>query len=137
MHRIIRLCKNIKYLGFITDYNKYVQTISLADVCWSNSEISYLTRPAVECLLLGKPVIIPDKPAVLGLEHFRPIRTYLPDCIHIISHDESTTNPHLIYQFLQQIIKTSPSCSQIKNCIELYLKSRYQFTLKLIKFILD
>jgi glycosyltransferase involved in cell wall biosynthesis len=137
MHRIIRLCKNIKYLGFITDYNKYIQTLSLADICWSNSEITYLTRPAIECLLLGKPVIIPDKPAVLGLENFRPIRTYLPDHIYIISHDESITNPNLIYHTLQQIIKTSPSCSQIKNSIELYLKLRYQFNSKLLKFILD
>jgi glycosyltransferase involved in cell wall biosynthesis len=137
MDRLTRLCKNIKYLGFINDYDKYIQTLSLADVCWSNSEITYLTRPAIECLLLGKPVIIPDKPAVLGLENFRPIRTYLPDYIYIISHDGSITNPNLIYNTLQQILKTSPSCFQIKNNIRLYLKSHYEFNSKLLKFIIN
>jgi len=137
MDRITRLCRNVKYFGFIIDYDKYIQTLSLADVCWSNSEVTYLSRPAIECLLLGKPVIISDKPAVLGLENFRPIRTYLPDYIYIISHDGSITNSSLIYNVLQQILTTSPSCLQIKNNIRLYLKSNYEFNSKLLKFIID
>jgi glycosyltransferase involved in cell wall biosynthesis len=136
MYRLTRLCRNVKYLGFLIDYDEYIQTLSLADVCWSNSEVTYLSRPAVECLLLGKPVIISDKPAVLGLEKFRPIRTYLPDYIYIVSHDDSLTNPTLIFNVLQEIRKDLPSCLQIKNNIESYLKLHYEFNSKLLRHVM-
>jgi len=137
MDRISTNCENVKYFGFVNDYDEYVQILSQADICWSNSEITYLTRPAVECLLLGKPVIIPDKPAVLGLEHYRPIKIYLPDDVYIISHDKSIYDFKLIYNVIKEILGKSQLCPKIKNNIKQYLDSRSEFNLKLLNFIIN
>ncbi len=137
MSRISTRCKNIKYFGFLNNYDEYIQILSSADICWSNSEITYLTRPAIECLLLGKPVIIPDKPAVLGLENYRPIRIYLPDGVYIISHDRSIYDSKLISHTIKEILGNSQLCTKIKYKIKQYLETRYKFNLKLLNFILD
>jgi hypothetical protein len=137
MNRITKICKNVKYYGFLNDYDTYTQILSQADICWSNAEITYLTRPAVECLLLGKPVIIPDKPAVLGLEHYRPTRIYLPDDVYIISHDKSIYDFTLIYNIIKEILGKSQLCPRIKNNIKQYLDLRSKFNLKLLNYIIN
>lgn len=55
---------HIKYLGLITNPQKLAKIYQAADVVFSNSDESYLARPAVEALAGGTPILIPSVPAM-------------------------------------------------------------------------
>jgi hypothetical protein len=128
-----KFCHNIRYLGFITDYEKYINLILTSDICWSNAEITYVTRPAIECLLLGKPVIIPDRPAVNVLTIYKPIKRYLPKHVYIISYRNAIKDQLLIYRSIIKIIESSYKCIEIKRDTVSYIERLKKFN----KFVLD
>jgi glycosyltransferase involved in cell wall biosynthesis len=55
---------NVCYLDYISDRTELARLYAAVDVVWSCGDDTYLTRPAVESLATGTPIIIPDRPNV-------------------------------------------------------------------------
>lgn len=55
-----------KFVGYISDTNELANLYNSVDIVWAPADIDYLSRPGVEALASGTPVIISDIPAVSG-----------------------------------------------------------------------
>lgn len=56
----------IRYVGYVSGSESLTEYYRWADVVWAPADIDYLSRPGVEALASGCPVLISDIPAVGG-----------------------------------------------------------------------
>lgn len=56
----------VNYLGYVSSREVLRQWYERADLTWAPADIDYLSRPGVEALASGCPVVVSDIPAVLG-----------------------------------------------------------------------
>lgn len=56
----------VRYIGYLSSRSALKDQYSRADVTWAPADVDYLSRPGVEALASGCPVIVSDVPAVGG-----------------------------------------------------------------------
>jgi glycosyltransferase involved in cell wall biosynthesis len=54
----------VRYFGYVTDRYQLADIYAHTDVVWAPADTTYLSRPGVEGLAAGRPVIVSDVPAV-------------------------------------------------------------------------
>ncbi|MHB1739701.1 MAG: glycosyltransferase [Actinomycetes bacterium] len=60
----VRGLNGAKVLGYVWERGKLAELFAWADVTWAPADITYLSRPGVEALASGCPIIVSDIPAV-------------------------------------------------------------------------
>ncbi|MEM1206106.1 MAG: glycosyltransferase family 4 protein [Acidobacteriota bacterium] len=63
--------RQVLYLGYVEDQRRLARLYRSARVLWGCGTPTYLELPAVESLVVGTPVLIPDRPSILGLRRTR------------------------------------------------------------------
>lgn len=112
----------VKYLGFIADVGKLSEIYSIADVVWSHADESYLSRPAVESLASGTPIIIPSIPAI-GEKINKDVRiskSLFPQEVGWIVDLDISSAAHLILNIKDKKL----ALQKRKKCLE-YAKQHY------------
>ena len=56
----------IRYVGYLSSRSALKDWYDWADVTWAPADVDYLSRPGVEALASGCPVVVSDVPAVGG-----------------------------------------------------------------------
>jgi glycosyltransferase involved in cell wall biosynthesis len=56
---------NVKYFSYVGDRATLSKLYAVADVVWAIGDTTYLTRPGVEALAAGVPIIVPNIPGSL------------------------------------------------------------------------
>ena len=56
----------IRYVGYISQRESLAEYYQWADVVWAPADVDYISRPGVEALACGRPVLVSDIPAVEG-----------------------------------------------------------------------
>ena len=54
----------VHYAGFINEPAKLAEFYNIADLLWTNTDETYLARPAVEALACGTPILVLSTPAI-------------------------------------------------------------------------
>ncbi|MBU6494866.1 MAG: glycosyltransferase [Acidobacteria bacterium] len=57
---------SFRYIPYVSDRRELAQYYQWAELVWSPADVDYLSRPGVEALACGRPVIVSDVPAVGG-----------------------------------------------------------------------
>jgi len=125
---------NIKYLGFVNSPKDLVDMYTMADIIISNSDETYLARPAVESLACGTPIMIPILPAMgekIREGNARVPKSLVPDKIGwLIDIKDTNSVIKLITQkkFHNQALAKRPGCKS-------YAKMKYYLdpNVKLLK----
>jgi glycosyltransferase involved in cell wall biosynthesis len=56
----------IQYAGYVSGRESLAEYYRWADLVWAPADVDYLSRPGVEALACGRPVLVSDIPAVGG-----------------------------------------------------------------------
>lgn len=56
----------ITYVGYVSSREELAALYRWSDVVWAPADVDYLSRPGVEALACGRPVVVSDVPAVGG-----------------------------------------------------------------------
>lgn len=88
---------NVRYLGYVSDQKQLRDLYAAADIVWSSAGHSYLTKPAIEALACGTPVLIPDRPATVSDKKVNP--SVVPPGVGWLA---PTDNPNQTVALLQE-----------------------------------
>ena len=78
INKLERKYENVKYLGYIGDRVELCKLYGVADALWSFADTTYISRPAVEALASGTPIIIPDAPVYNQMQNVRIGHNLIP-----------------------------------------------------------
>lgn len=113
----------VSYLGFVKDAKKLIELYTVADITWSYADETYLSRPAIESLALGTPIMIPNTPAVMEKKGKRRLpKSLFPGSVGWLVDIANTKE---IAKLIREIKDTDVAGEEMrKECVR-YAKKHY------------
>jgi glycosyltransferase involved in cell wall biosynthesis len=100
--------------GYISDKSQLAEVYQSVDIVWTPADTTYLSRPGIEALASGIPVVVPDVVPYLGADSTTRIPRSLvqPGCGWIVDGDDDTE----VKDLLRSLNSTPPSVETHERC---------------------